>query len=113
MGICWFCHWGWPKPIADIYQEALEALNGDMMPLHYGPAHVVWEDENFESARWCLDNFEKYKGDLTGKEQKIVRRSLEKLVAVPVLYKREPPDYDEQHPEQFPPPAGWEMVKRR
>jgi len=23
MGICWYCHWGWAKPVADIYDEAL------------------------------------------------------------------------------------------
>ena len=45
MGMCWWCHWGWPKPIHDIYDKALAALDGDESPLLYGPAHVVWVHE--------------------------------------------------------------------
>ena len=46
MGLCYYCHWGWPKPIADIYDKYLEIAGSSAM--HFGPAHVVWEDENFE-----------------------------------------------------------------
>ena len=47
---CWWCHWGWPKPIADIYDDCVERLGGDEGPLLWGPAHVVWADENWELA---------------------------------------------------------------
>src|SRR3990170_4665508 len=39
MGICWYCYWGWPKPVAEIYQSALRELAGDESPLHYGMGH--------------------------------------------------------------------------
>lgn len=110
--ICWNCYWGWPKPVADIYLRALEKLGGFEDPLHFGPAHVVWEDENFDSARWCLDNFSKYTGDYSTDELAIVRESLEELVKLPrELLDVEPDDYDGVHPEKFPPPPGVEMVK--
>jgi hypothetical protein len=50
MGICWFCYWGWPKPVADIYLKALAKLDGYDSPLHFGPAHIIWDDENFDRA---------------------------------------------------------------
>jgi hypothetical protein len=113
MGICWFCHWGWPKQIADIYQEALAKLDGDNSPLHFGPAHIVWEDENFDSAQWCLDHFDKYKGDYSEAQLAVVKESLVKLLSVPAEYKTEPDGYDDddENPQRFPPPAHWEMVK--
>ena len=33
--------WGWPKAVADIYDKALSDLQGEMSPLHYGPAHII------------------------------------------------------------------------
>lgn len=54
MSICWYCHWGWAKPVADIYEKAVDLLDGDSSPLEFGPAHVVWSDENFEMAEECL-----------------------------------------------------------
>lgn len=75
---------GWPKPVADIYQKALQALDGYESPLHYGPAHIVWDDENFDSAEWCLENFDKYKGDYSDADLAIVKKSLEELVALPL-----------------------------
>lgn len=111
MGICWFCHWGWPKPIADIYIRALHDLGGDDRPLHFGPAHVVWEDENFDSAEWCLENFEEYAGGFSEKDLVVVRRSLEELTRLPLSIRREPEGYDDEHPEMFPPPEGLAMVK--
>ncbi len=113
MSICWFCHWGWPKPIADIYQAALGKLEGNYLPLKYGPAHVVWADENFDSAQWCLDNFEEYKGDHSEEDLAVVRESLEQLLAVDDEYKQELDGYehDEENPEAFPPPAHWKMVR--
>lgn len=113
MGICWYCHWGWPKVVADIYDKALSDLGEYDSPLHYGPAHIVWEDENFDSAEWCLEHFDEYTGDHSIKDLVIVRRSLEELAAVPVDDRCvEPDDYDGEHPELFPPPKDVEMVHR-
>ncbi len=77
----------------------------------YGPAHVVWADENFDSAQWCLDNFEKYRGDNSDAALAVVRRSLERLAALPEsAWNVEPEDYDDRNPDQYPPPDGVEMV---
>lgn len=112
MGICWYCHWGWPKPVAEIYQRALRDLDGDDSPLQFGPAHIVWSDENFDSAEWCLENFEQYKGDYSEESLLVVRRSLEELAALPLEVRcAEPDDYDDEHPQMYPPPSGMEMVK--
>lgn len=111
MGICWYCHWGWAKPVAEIYEEALRRLDGYDSPLHFGPAHIVWEDENFDSAEWCLENFEKYKGDYAPEELEIVRWSLEELAKLPMSVREIiPDDYDDEHPELYPPKV--EVVKR-
>lgn len=110
--ICWYCHWGWPAPVAEIFLKARDALGGDDSPLRYGPAHVVWDDENWDHAGWCLAHFEKYKGDYTDEELLIVRRSLEELAALPVEnWDVVPDDYDGEHPEQFPPPPNVKMVQ--
>ena len=102
--ICWYCHWGWAKPVAEIYSRALADLGGDEFPLLFGPAHVVWEDENFDCAEACLEDFEKYKGDNGDDELAIVRRSLEELAALPESVRcPEPDDYDGDHPELYPP----------
>jgi len=111
MGNCWWCYWGWPKPIHDIYTRALELLDGDIMPLNYGPAHIVWEDENWDCAQWCLDNFDKYPSDYSAEHLAIVRRSLEELLLVDEKYKLEPEGYGGENPENFPPPSDWEMGK--
>ena len=114
MSLCWFCHWGWPEPIANIYLKAVRDLGGhNLSPLHFGPAHSVWEDENFDNAQWCLDNFSKYCRDYQDWELAIVRRSLQELLEVPDELKEWPKDYDGNHPELFPPPAGVKMVKVR
>lgn len=113
MGICWYCYWGWPKAIADIYKAALDKLDGWESPLHFGPAHIVWEDENFDSAEWCLEHFEEYTGndDYTAEHYAIVRWSLEELAKLPMSERDvEPANYDEKHPELFPPPAGLTMI---
>ena len=112
MGICWSCYWGWTKPVAEIYEKALQALGGDEVPLHYGPAHIVWSDENFDSAEWCLEHFSEHKGDFSESDLAIVRKSLEELVALSLETRCvEPEDYDDEHPKNFPPPDGVEMVK--
>lgn len=68
MSICWSCHWGWPKPVADIYLEALRRLDGYDFPLKFSGSHVVWEDENFNLAESCLESFDKYRGDYSEEE---------------------------------------------
>lgn len=109
---CWWCRWGWPKPIADIFDEALRRLCGSSGPLYYGPAHVVWDDENWNDAQWCLDHFDEFRGDYSDEDLAVVRWSLEALLRVDAEYKVEPAGYDDEHPEKFPPPAHWVMVRR-
>jgi hypothetical protein len=111
MGYCWYCTYGWPKQIADIYHRH-EPTAGESA-MHYGPAHVVWDDENFEreSVQWCLDHFDDYRGDHSNEALEAVRKSLVELLELPddVLVPR--PDYDNEHPDEFPPPPGMEMVR--
>lgn len=116
-GICWYCHWGWPKPIADIYTDALEKLGGDESPLHFGPAHIVWEDENFGSAQWCINHFNEYRGDYSDAALDVVMESLQRLAALPQeAFEACPDDYDGENPELFPPTrevvqVKWTMTK--
>jgi hypothetical protein len=128
--ICWYCYWGWPKPIADIYDEAVKQLGFDDA-LTSGPGHSVWADENFDKAERDLGNFDEYDNDhqcLSVKELAIVRWSLEELVKVPMSVRTmgdayeeawldgkdwQPPERSEVvHPRDFPPPQGMAMVKR-
>lgn len=84
--MCWYCYWGWAEQVTDIYDKALDALDGDTIPLNYGPGHIVWEDSNFETERiqWCLDNFELYTHEEYTEEQwEIVRQSLKDLLLIP------------------------------
>ena len=105
---CWYCHWGWSVPVAAIYREALAELGGDMMPLHYGPAHIVWEDDNFrdEDVKWCLNEliFNRARYDYSDEQITVVRRSLEALLEIPETIRCcEPAGYDGARPERFPP----------
>lgn len=115
MGACYWCHWGWPKPIRDIYDDCVEKLGGDW-ELEWGPGHVVWGDENWDSRsiQWCLGHLDKYEGRDTGDNLTIVRESLERLLAVPDEFKAEPDGYDgDKHdPADFPPPKHWECDHR-
>ncbi len=112
MGICWYCYWGWPKAVAEIYQRALAKLDGYESPLRFSSGHIVWSDENFDSAEWCLEHFDEYKGDYSDAELAIVRQSLEELANLPMDMRCvEPENYDDEHPALFPPPNGIEMVK--
>lgn len=112
MSICWFCHWGWPKAIHDIYVRALVDLDGDSAILAFtGGAHIVWEDENFDrgSIQWCIDNGVPDSSD-TPEEKAIVLRSLQELLALPDdVLDCVPDNYDGEHPENYPPPASLEM----
>ena len=114
--MCWWCYWGWPSQIADIYNKALHDLNGYSDPLHFGPAHIVWEDENWDFAQSCLDKFDSWvtewnDGMYDEGQLEIVRQSLVDLIQVPEEFKIEPEGYDDANPQDFPPPSHWVMVK--
>lgn len=111
--ICWYCHWGWPKQVFDIYRDGIQEAGEPAM--HFGPGHIVWEDENFESEniQWCIDNAGTYRGDLTDEEVASVVKSLARLLDVPEHIRCcEPSDYDGANPEDYPPPPELVMVKR-
>lgn len=96
-----------------IYRKYL-ALAGESA-MHYGPAHIVWDDENFERehVQWCLDHCDEYRASgSTDAEHEAVRESLNALLALPdSVLSPEPVDYDGQNPEQYP-PDGVEMDER-
>ena len=81
--VCWFCHYGWPAPVADIYDRYIDTAGEGAM--HYGPAHIVWEDENFgrQHVQWSLDHFDECRYDGTDEENEAVRQSLIALLALP------------------------------
>ena len=109
--ICWHCYWGWPVPVMDIYKRSVAKLDGDWMALDYGPAHVVWADENFErnTVEWCLENCRtgKYCDGLTPWQVAVIAESLEALLALPDEIRESCPlayeESDQKNPELFPP----------
>jgi hypothetical protein len=118
MSICWYCHWGWSKPVAAIYKRALAGFDGDDGKLQYGPSHVVWNDENFDTdcIEDCLKHIEKreYCDDHTDADLVIVKRSLEELLALPENIRDCAPDAywdDDHHPEKYPPTVEMERIK--
>ncbi len=121
MSICWYCHWGWARPVVEIYNTATAALDDDEALLDFGPGHIVWADENFEtsSIEGCLepewfDNPDYWpEREITPDQKRIVRQSLEKLLLVPEEIRCcEPEDYDDEHPENFPPPEGVIVIRK-
>jgi hypothetical protein len=111
--MCWYCYWGWARPVADIYDAALAKLGGNESPLHFGPAHIVWGDENFGDAsiQWCLDNFASLSRSQSPEDLVVVRWSLEELAKLPSASREiEPDDYDGSDPDLFPPTI--ETVRR-
>lgn len=111
MSTCYWCYWGWPKPIKEIYDRALADLGGWKDPLEFGPGHIVWSDENWDSADWCLEHFDEYPGQYGDEELAIVKRSLVELLAVPKEFKESPDEYDGENPADFPPPVHWECKR--
>jgi len=103
--ICWYCYWGWSKPVVDIYNKYIHIAGEPAM--HYGAAHVIWDDENFgrHHIQWCLDNYEKYKREDSNREEnEAVKQSLVELLALTDdMLDPEPDNYDGKHPENFPP----------
>lgn len=123
-GVCWFCHWGWPKQIVDIRLQAekeLDELEDDQRgyathPLEFGPGHVVWSDENFDDAivKSCIkdcDNPPSYMDGFSKHELAIVKKSLEALLQVPAEMRTPPQGYDGKNPEKYPPPPEWNVTK--
>lgn len=123
-GICWWCYWGWPKAIADIYDRAeadIDALLPTLGPennwtewageptcgesaLKFGPTHCVWEDENFGNVDWELEHCNSPEfADWHPGAMEIVKRSLLELKALPDEVRSSPPDYDGENPANFPP----------
>ena len=101
--ICWYCHWGWAKPVAEIYRK-YEKLVGKRA-MRFGPGHIVWEDENFtkEDIEWCLNEAPNH-GDLTKEEWDLVHASLRELLEVPESVRCcTPSGYDGKSPENYPP----------
>jgi hypothetical protein len=115
-GLCWYCYWGWPKPIADIYDKYAAIIGSHA--LEYGRAHVVWADENFddESIRLCIERLRDPEDDAD--DDALVVETLRALALVPremreadehVGYDNDSPEH---HPKNFPPPPEWVMVRR-
>ena len=73
----------WSDKVKEIYKKALDDLSGDIFPLHFGPAHVVWEDDNLDFAQSCLDDFDEFRGDYKDWQLEIVRGSLVELADIP------------------------------
>lgn len=75
----------WKDKVFELYNFICNNNNEDdqiFMAMNFGPAHIVWEDHNFDSAsiQWCLDNFEYYKSDHSEENLKRVKWSLEGLL---------------------------------
>jgi hypothetical protein len=106
MGICWYCYWGWAEQVADIHDRAEEELGESAV--HYGPAHIVFADENFEDGHieWCItecDKVEEYE-NVDVDSAKRLKSYLEELLAVPEEVRCCcPEDYDGENPVLFPP----------
>lgn len=113
-GVCWYCHYGWPEAVVAIYYAHVERAGEDAM--HYGAAHVVWDDENFDraSVQRCVERCEKESDTFTPAEVAAVRDSLVALLALPEAVRVPRPDYDcTQHDaEDYPPPDDLPMTRR-
>lgn len=113
MGVCWYCHWGWAKQVREIYDRGLAASSERAM--NYGPAHIVWDDENFQ--QWCVEACLKacdtWKDpDISVEQIAVVRQSLIELLALPEdIREPQPADYDDENPRGYPPAPGIEMIQ--
>ena len=68
----------------NIYDEAAKRLDGDTEPLDYGPAHIVWDDDNYDSAEYCLQTFDEMQYKYTPEQLAVVRWSLQELAKIPI-----------------------------
>lgn len=113
--MCWYCYWGWPKQVRQIYDNLVSEVGEDAA--NYGYAHIVWADENFEEdhVRYCIARCREARhSDPHYEAAEATLYSLEQLLALP-KHVREPmpdsKDYDaDAHPENYPPPDGLEMT---
>lgn len=121
--MCWYCHWGWAKPVATIYKEAVKRLNGDELPLEFGPAHIVWSDCNFDRAEWCIERFDYYKAQYIEAnfqeippermkfEMDVVLWSLKELAKLPMDVRCIKPNMpDDADYEDYPPTVESERI---
>lgn len=102
MQMCWFCHFGWPKPVAEIY-DRYEAITG-YWQMCYGPAHIVWADENFgsDSIQWCIDHADEHRhSESTDADHAAIIESLRELLAIEegVRFPREATAYYDAGPD--------------
>lgn len=119
-GICWFCHWGWPEAICEIYERAekdIEALGHDGEHcLEYGPTHCVWCDENFYGDyRYEREHckIQETWDDTPPEVLPILLRSLDELEALPDELKQPPTEYDGENPEKYSPPPEWKCRQKK
>jgi hypothetical protein len=120
MGVCWYCHWGWAKPVADVYKKYLDLLEGDDMLLGYQQGHIVWSDENFETEniQYCIDHADEHwnQEEVTKEQHDLITESLRELLLIPEEIRcccpEDYPDDNDADPENYPPPVGLEMVKK-
>lgn len=128
MSNCWYCYWGWPEQTANIYsryEKLLRMLSDrykehESLPdlaaaftLNYGPGHIVWEDENFDCAQWCLDEATNNFSEWPKKIMALHKRALRELLRLPGwLINLEPEEYQsgEGSVEEWPPPIGVKMI---
>ncbi len=82
--------------------------------LRFGPAHVVWEDENWDCIDFCIKECEDDRFCAWPEfAVRLVQYSLIDLKALGIENIEVcPEDYDGWNPANFPPPDGVEMVKK-
>jgi len=105
--MCWYCEWGVPKAVADIYHIAQKKLNSDYPgAMQFGPAHIVWDDFNLsdDNVNWCIEHFDEYKHGYPENELEVVMWSLKELLKIPEAERDiMPDDVDDNHLELYPP----------
>jgi hypothetical protein len=94
--VCWYCRWGWPKVVADIYDDVIRACLREC------------DEWDARPEPGDGDNTDHYLSA-------VARASLIELLAVPESVRIPRPDYDEsphdgRSVEDFPPPPEIEMV---
>lgn len=121
---CWYCYYGWPKAIYDIYKSAkneLLELGYGAGILHYSFSHIVWEDENFDkySINYCISIVDKTNaywndGRYSELEKLIALSSLVNLLSLPDEYFDLDDEWQEAEGddiENYPPPIDMDWVK--
>lgn len=128
--MCWYYHWGWPRPVFEVYFKSCQKLGSEGV-LQFGPSHIVWSDSNLDdsSIRWCIQLCEDRgikiygkeihsKDDISDEQMVLVKESLERLSEIPSEVRCcVPKGYltgfgriPDSNPSDFPPPDGIQMV---